>query len=189
MLESPARQPDRGLRGSPAVGSAGSAARPWTAVGELPGSCRGRRGRLPRLPLSEWRGRSPGQQHCPLPDIIARAAANLGHAVPMPQAPQRPDQLHGIWGLEAATRPARLNPIWPMFPAVRPYFSGAAAEPGKLGAPVKTFIQVTKTEGLTDRGYRAVPPLDPALRAVFGEKPGLSGRRPTPKDQLTTAIR
>ena len=47
-----------------------------------------------------------------------------------------------------------------MFPAIRPYFSGAAAEPGKLGAPVKTFIQVTKTEGLTDRGYRAVPACD-----------------------------
>ncbi|CAL8286545.1 unnamed protein product [Boreogadus saida] len=72
-----------------------------------------------------------------------------------------------------------------MFPAIRPFFSGVAAEPGKLGAPVKTFIQVTKTEGLTDRGYRAVPPLDPALCAVFGVKPGLSGRRrrPTPKDQ------
>ena len=92
-----------------------------------------------------------------LPGIIARAAANLGLVVPMPQAPQRPDQLHGIWGLEAATCPARLDPIWPMFSAIRPYFSGAAAEPGQLGAPVKTFIQVTKTEGLTDRGYRAVP--------------------------------
>ncbi|CAL8339032.1 unnamed protein product [Boreogadus saida] len=43
-----------------------------------------------------------------------------------------------------------------MFPAIRPYFSGAAAEPGKLGAPVKTFIQDTKTEGLTDQGYRAL---------------------------------
>ncbi|CAL8387690.1 unnamed protein product [Boreogadus saida] len=81
-----------------------------------------------------------------LPGIIARAAANLGLAVPMPQGPQRPDQLRGIWGLEAATRPARLDPIWPMFPAIRPYFSGAAAEPRRLGAPVKTFIQVTKTE-------------------------------------------
>jgi hypothetical protein len=40
--------------------------------------------------------------------------------------------------------------------------------------------QVTKTEGLTDRGYRAVPPLDPALCAVFGVKPGLSDRCPTP---------
>ncbi|CAL8337794.1 unnamed protein product [Boreogadus saida] len=67
--------------------------------------------------------------------IIARAAANHGLAVPMPQAHQRPDQLHGIWGLEAATRPARLDPIWPMFPAIRLYLSGAAAEPGKLGAP------------------------------------------------------
>ena len=82
-----------------------------------------RRGRLPRLPLSEWRG--PGQQHCPSlppphfqwmePGIIARAAANLGLAVPMPQAPRRPNQLHGIRGLEAAIRPARLDPIWPMF--------------------------------------------------------------------------
>ncbi|CAL8310722.1 unnamed protein product [Boreogadus saida] len=63
-----------------------------------------------------------------------------------------PDQLHGIWGLEAATRPARFDPIWPKFPAIRPYFSGAAAEPGKLVVPVKTFIQITKTEGLTDRG-------------------------------------
>ena len=98
--------------------------------------------------------------------IIARAAANLGFAVPMPQAP-RPDQLHGIWGLEATTFPARLDPIWLTFPAMRPYFSGAAAELGELRAPVKTFIQVTKTEGLTDRGYRAVPPLEPALCAVF----------------------
>ncbi|CAL8388774.1 unnamed protein product [Boreogadus saida] len=95
------------------------------------------------------------------PGIIARAAANLGLAVPMPQDPQCPDQLRGIWGLEAATRPARLDPIWPMFPAISPYFSGAAAEPGRLGAPVKTFIQVTKTEGLADRGYRAVPPMGP----------------------------
>ncbi|CAL8395303.1 unnamed protein product [Boreogadus saida] len=98
-----------------------------------------------------------------LPGIIARAAANLGLVVPMPQAPQRPDQLHGIWGLEAATCPARLDPIWPMFPA-RPYFSGAAAEPGQLGAPVKTFIQVTKTEA------------------------GARDRRPTPKDQLTAKL-
>ncbi|CAL8300477.1 unnamed protein product [Boreogadus saida] len=75
-----------------------------------------------------------------------------------------------------------------MFPAMSPYFSGAAAEPGRLGAPVKTFIQVTKTEGLTDRGYRAVPPLDPALCAVFGVKPGLSDRCPTPKDQLTAKL-
>ena len=116
-----------------------------------------------------------------LPGIIARAAANLGLAVPMPQAPQRPDQLHGIWGLEAATRPSRLDPIWPMFPAIRPYLNGAAAEPGKLGAPVKTFNQVTKTEGLTDRGYRALPPLDPAVCAVFGVKSGLSDRCPTAK--------
>ena len=123
-----------------------------------------------------------------LPGIIARAAANLGLAVPMPQGPQRPDQLRGIWGLEAATRPARLDPIWPMFPAIRPYFNGAAAEPGKLGAPVKTFIQVKKTEGLTDRGYGAVPPLDPALCAVFGVKTGLSDRCPTPKDQLTAKL-
>ena len=115
-----------------------------------------------------------------LPGIIARAAANLGLAVPMPQGPQCPDQLRGILGLEAATRPARLDPIWPMFPAISPYFSGAAAEPGRLGAPVKTFIKVTKTEGLTDRGYRAVPPLDPALCAVFGVKPGLSDH-PLPK--------
>ncbi|CAL8314545.1 unnamed protein product [Boreogadus saida] len=118
-----------------------------------------------------------------LNNILLRAATNL--AVPMPQAPQRPDQLCGIWGLEAATRPARLDPIWPMFPAISPYFSGAVAEPGRLGALVKTFIQVTKTEGLTDRGYRAVPLLDPALCAVFGVKPGLSDRCPTPKDQLT----
>ncbi|CAL8394919.1 unnamed protein product [Boreogadus saida] len=69
----------------------------------------------------------------------------------MPQAAQRPDQLHGIWGLEAATRPACLNPIWPMFPAIRPYFNRAAAEPGKLGAPVKTFFQVTKTEAGAQR--------------------------------------
>ncbi|CAL8397995.1 unnamed protein product [Boreogadus saida] len=75
-----------------------------------------------------------------------------------------------------------------MFPAIRPYFSGAAAEPGKLRAPVKTFIQVTKTEGLTDRGYWAVLPLDPALCAVFGVKPGLGGRCPTPKDQLTAKL-
>ena len=61
-----------------------------------------------------------------LPGIIARAAANLGLAVPMPQDPQRPDQLRGIWGLEAATRPTRLDPIWPMFPAISPYFNGAA---------------------------------------------------------------
>ncbi|CAL8337012.1 unnamed protein product [Boreogadus saida] len=94
-----------------------------------------------------------------LPGIIARAAANLGLAVPMPQAPQCPDQLRGIWGLGAATRPARLDPIWPMFPAFRPYFSGAAAEPGRLGAPVKTFNQ-----------------------------PGLSDRCPTPKDQLTAKL-
>ncbi|CAL8310515.1 unnamed protein product [Boreogadus saida] len=91
-------------------------------------------------------------------------------------------------GARGATRPARLDPIWPMFPAISPYFSGAAAEPGRLGAPVKTFIQVTKTEGLTDRGYRAVPPLDPALCAVFGVKPGLSDRCPTPKDQLTAKL-
>ena len=69
----------------------------------------------------------------------------------------------------------------PMFPAISPYFSGAAAEPGKLGASMKMFIQVTKTEGLTDRGYRAVPPLNPALCAVFGVRPGLGGRRPLPK--------
>ncbi|CAL8395468.1 unnamed protein product [Boreogadus saida] len=133
-----------------------------------------------------------------LPGIIARAAANLGLAVPMPQGPQRPDQLRGIWRLEAATRPARLDPIWPMFPAISPYFSGAAAGPGRLGAPVKTFIQVTKTEGLTDRGYRAIPPLDPALCAVLGVKvvpvfgvrvkPGLSDHCPTPKDQLTAKL-
>ena len=67
-------------------------------------------------------------------------------------------------------------------------FNGARVEPGKFGAPVKTFIQVTKTEGLTDRGYRAVPPLDPALCAVFGVKPGLSDRCPTPKDQLTAKL-
>ncbi|CAL8339372.1 unnamed protein product [Boreogadus saida] len=79
-----------------------------------------------------------------LSGIIARAAANLGLAVPMPQAPQRPDQLHGIWGLEAATHPARLDPIMPMFSAIRPYYSGAEAEPG---APVKTFIQ----PGLSNR--------------------------------------
>ncbi|CAL8300703.1 unnamed protein product [Boreogadus saida] len=106
----------------------------------------------------------------------------------MPHAPQRPDQLRSIWGLKAATRPARLDPIWPLFPAISPYFSGAAAEPVRLGAPVKAFIQFTKTEGLTDRGYRAVPPLDPALCAVFGVKPGLSDRCPTPKDQLTAKL-
>ena len=106
----------------------------------------------------------------------------------MPQGPQCPDQLRGILGLEAATRPARLDPIWPMFPTISPYFSGAAAEPGRLGAPVKTFIQVKKTEGLTDRGYRAVPPLDPALYAVFGVKPGLGDRCPTPKDQLMAKL-
>ena len=39
---------------------------------------------------------------------------------------------------------------------------------------------------MIDRGYRAVPPLDPALCAVFGVKPGLGGRHPTPKDQLTS---
>ena len=53
-----------------------------------------------------------------LPGIIARAAANLGLAVPMPQDSQRSDQLRGIWALEAATHPARLDPIWPMFPAI-----------------------------------------------------------------------
>ena len=58
---------------------------------------------------------------------------------------------------EAATRPARLDPIWPMFPAIRLYLSGAAAEHGKLGAPVKKFIQVTKTEGLTGRYCRWIP--------------------------------
>ena len=68
-----------------------------------------------------------------LPGIIARAPANFGLAVLMPQAPKRPDQLHGILVLEAATRPARLDPIWPMFPAIRPYFNGAAAEPGSSG--------------------------------------------------------
>ncbi|CAL8394925.1 unnamed protein product [Boreogadus saida] len=72
--------------------------------------------------------------------------------------------------------------------ALRPYYCGAAAEPGRLGAPVKTFIQVTKTEGQTDRGYRAVPPLDPTLCAVFGVKPGLSDRCPTLKDQLTAKL-
>ena len=88
------------------------------------------------------------------------------------------------------SRPQHAPPVstWPMFPAISPYFSGAAAEPGKLGAPVKTFIQVTKTEGLTDGGYRAAPPLDPALCAVFGVKSGLGGRRPTPKDQLTAKL-
>ena len=105
-----------------------------------------------------------------LPGIIARAAANLGFAVSMPQAPQCPDQLHGIWGLEAAARPARLDPIWPMFPAIRPYFSGAAAEPGKLVVPVKTFIQVTKKEGLTDRGNRAVPLFDGGMAAPHTEE-------------------
>ena len=138
--------------------------------------------------------RGPGQQHCPsLPPphfqwLELWSAANLGLAVPMPQGPQCPDQLRGIWALEAATHPARLDPIWPMFPAFSPYLSGAAAEPGRLSAPVKTLIQVTKTEGLTDRGYRAVPPLDPALCAVFGVKPGLSDRCPTPKDQLTAKL-
>ena len=66
-------------------------------------------------------------------------------------------------------------------------FNGARVEPGKFGAPVKTFIQVTKTEGLTDRGYRAVPLLDPALCAVFGVKPGLGRRRPTPEGQLAAS--
>ena len=66
-----------------------------------------------------------------LPGIIARAAANLGLAVPMPQGPQCPDQLRGILGLEAATRPARLDPIWPIFPAIRPYFSEAITGRGR----------------------------------------------------------
>ena len=43
-------------------------------------------------------------------------------------------------------------------------------------------------EGLTDLGYRAVPPLDPALCAVFEVKPGLSDRCPTPEDQLTAKL-
>ena len=73
----------------------------------------------PASPL-RMEGSEPGAAALPvsLPGIIARAAANLGLAVPMPQAPQRPDQLHGIWGIEAVTRPARLDPIWPMFPAI-----------------------------------------------------------------------
>ncbi|CAL8387117.1 unnamed protein product [Boreogadus saida] len=81
-----------------------------------------------------------------------------------------------------------LSPGQPQTLALRPYFSGAVAEPGKFGAPVKTFIQVTKTEGLTDRGYRAVTPLDPALCAVFGVKPGLSNRCPILKDQMTAKL-
>ena len=62
-----------------------------------------------------------------LPGIIAREAANHGLAVPLPQAPRCPDQLHGIWGLEAATRPARLDPIWPMFPCTS---AGLRRSPG-----------------------------------------------------------
>ena len=53
---------------------------------------------------------------------------------------------------------------------------------------MKTFIQVRKMEGLTDRGYRAVPPLDSTLCAVFGVKPGLSDRCPSRKDQLTAKL-
>ena len=81
-----------------------------------------------------------------LPGIIARAATNL--AVPMPQAPQHPDQLCGIWGLEAATRPARLDPIWPMFPAIRPYFNLEARGPGE---------NIYPGHGVTGRYRRWIP--------------------------------
>ena len=57
-----------------------------------------------------------------------------------------------------------------------------------VGIVRRSVFQVRKTEGLTDRGFRAVPPLDPALCAVFGVKLGLSDRWPTPKDQLTAKL-
>ncbi|CAL8253774.1 unnamed protein product [Boreogadus saida] len=116
-----------------------------------------------------------------LPGIIARAAPNLGLAVPMPQGPQRPDQLCGIWGLEAATRPSRpdLADVSRHQPVLQ-WGCGGAREtrcPGENIYP-----------GHEDRGYRAVPPLVSALCAVFGVKPGLSDRCPTPKDQLTAKL-
>ncbi|CAL8252742.1 unnamed protein product [Boreogadus saida] len=76
--------------------------------------------------------------------------------------PQRPGQRRGIWGLEAATRPTRLEPIWPMFPAISSYFSGAAAEPGRLGALVKTFIQ-NMNHDIEEKGIvgRECLPLEP----------------------------
>ncbi|KAI3352332.1 hypothetical protein L3Q82_005308 [Scortum barcoo] len=83
--------------------------------------------------------------------------------------------------------------VWPRFPAIQRYQSGAAAEPGKLRAPVSTYIPITKVDDFTDRGCPPVPTLEPSLTSFFGAKPVTlrGGRRPvlpSPKDQLTARL-
>ncbi|CAB1421368.1 unnamed protein product [Pleuronectes platessa] len=111
-----------------------------------------------------------------LPGIIAKAAASNNLPVPPAQGP--------------ASAPR--DPVWPRFPAIKAYQSGAAAEPGKLKAPVSTYAHITKVENFSEHGFPPVPPLEPRLAAMFGFSVNpLGGRRATPlsaRDQMITRL-
>ncbi|KAI3353020.1 hypothetical protein L3Q82_019586 [Scortum barcoo] len=106
-----------------------------------------------------------------LPDIIAKAAAAKNVLVPPAQVSAPPDDMTDGF---ATPQGVKRDAVWPRFPAIQRYQSGAAAEPGKLRAPVSTYIPITKVDDFTDfpvtlrGGRRPVPP--------------------SPKDQLTAHL-
>lgn len=100
-----------------------------------------------------------------LPGIIQRAVRASDLTVPGQSAPLPPNALVGWFTTQ---RSGHQDPVWPRFPAVSGYLSGSAAEPLKLRLPVSIYVPITNVEGLMDKGFPTVPPLEPSLSTVFG---------------------
>ncbi|AWP04999.1 Hypothetical protein SMAX5B_021316 [Scophthalmus maximus] len=86
-----------------------------------------------------------------------------------------------LLGVFQTTQTTRSVTRWSPFPPIVPYLSGADAEPSKVKAPVSTYDDVTRVDGISAHGFPPVPPLEPGFAAIFGVKPTIvGGRRPVP---------
>ncbi|KAK5881768.1 hypothetical protein CesoFtcFv8_022529 [Champsocephalus esox] len=83
-------------------------------------------------------------------------------------------------GVFSRVHRVRSDPVWPRFPAIRKYQEGAAADPGAMRAPIRTYVPLTRVVGFTDVGFPTVPPLEPNLTAFFGARQAstVTGRQP-----------
>ncbi|CAB1431439.1 unnamed protein product [Pleuronectes platessa] len=78
------------------------------------------------------------------------------------------------------------------FPGINAYQTRAAEEPGKLKAPVLSYVPITRGMGFSNQGFPPVPPLEQCLASVFGvEVNPLGGKQPTPpspSSQMVTRL-
>ncbi|CAB1431445.1 unnamed protein product [Pleuronectes platessa] len=100
-----------------------------------------------------------------MPGLIQKAAASKQLTVPTPQTAAPPDEMVGVY---PSSRRARDGVSWPRFPGICKYQDSAREEPGKMKAPVLTYVPITRVAGFSDRGFPPVPTLEPGLASVFG---------------------